>query len=35
MVMVVEWALAHRAELRDNWGRAREQLPLKDIEPLD
>jgi hypothetical protein len=33
--MVVEWALAHRAELRDNWVRAREQLPLEEIEPLD
>ncbi len=33
--MVVEWALAHRAELRDNWARAREQLPLEEIEPLD
>jgi hypothetical protein len=33
--MVVEWALDHRAELRDNWARAREQLPLEEIEPLD
>jgi len=33
--MVVEWALAHRAELRINWERAREQLPLEEIAPLD
>ena len=33
--MVLEWALAHRAELRANWDRAREELPLNDIEPLD
>ena len=33
--MVVEWALMHRAELRDNWIRAREQVPLEEIEPLD
>jgi len=33
--MVVEWALSHRAELRVNWDRAREQLPLEQIEPLD
>lgn len=34
-IMVIEWALAHRAELRANWERAREQLPLEQIEPLD
>jgi hypothetical protein len=33
--MVVEWALAHRAELRDDWNKAREQRPLDKIEPLD
>jgi len=33
--MVIEWALAHRAELRDDWDRARQQLPLEEIEPLD
>lgn len=33
--MVIEWALAHRAELRDNWNRARAQLPLEQIDPLD
>jgi hypothetical protein len=33
--MVIEWALLRRAELRDNWNRAREQRPLEQIEPLD
>ena len=33
--MVVEWALAHRTELRANWNSAREQRPLEQIEPLD
>ncbi|MBP8130792.1 MAG: DUF4160 domain-containing protein [Candidatus Hydrogenedentes bacterium] len=33
--MVVEWALEHRPELRDNWERARDQLPLEPIPPLD
>jgi len=33
--LVVEWATAHRPELRDNWTRARDELPLTDIEPLD
>lgn len=33
--MVIEWALARRAELRDNWQKARQQLPLAQIEPLD
>ena len=34
-IMVIEWALAHRTELRANWERARQQLPLEQIEPLD
>lgn len=33
--MVVEWALARRSELRANWERARERLPLEPIQPLD
>jgi hypothetical protein len=33
--MVIEWALEHRVELRDNWERAREQLPLKQVAPLE
>jgi hypothetical protein len=31
---VVEWASAHRAELRENWDRARRHQPLERIEPL-
>ena len=31
----IEWALAHRGELRSNWALAREQLPLARIEPLE
>jgi hypothetical protein len=34
-IMVIEWALAHRNELRDNWRKARKQQPLHQIEPLD
>jgi hypothetical protein len=34
-VHVIEWALAHRPELRDNWERAREQVPLRNIPPLE
>ncbi len=34
-IMVIEWALARRIELRANWERARQQLPLEQIEPLD
>jgi hypothetical protein len=33
--MVLEWALLHRADLRDNWARAEQQVPLIEIEPLD
>jgi hypothetical protein len=33
--MVIEWALAHREELRDNWDRARRKVSLQAIEPLD
>lgn len=32
--LVVEWALAHRPELRENWRRARAHRPLLSIEPL-
>jgi Domain of unknown function (DUF4160) len=32
--LVVEWALEHRTQLRDNWKRAREWQPLMAIEPL-
>jgi hypothetical protein len=33
--LVVEWATLHRAELRENWDRARRQVPVMEIEPLD
>lgn len=32
--LVLEWAVLHRGELRANWERAREGLPLRPIEPL-
>ena len=32
--LVVEWAFAHRVELRDNWVRARGHQQLEPIEPL-
>jgi Domain of unknown function (DUF4160) len=32
--LVVEWATVHRAELRDNWVRARSHQQLEPIEPL-
>lgn len=32
--LVVEWASAHRTELRANWVRAREHQQLQPIEPL-
>lgn len=33
--MVVEWATLHRAELRENWQRARDMHTLFLIAPLD
>ena len=33
--MVVEWASLHRNELWENWDRARDGLPLEEINPLD
>ena len=32
--LVVEWASLHRAELRDDWDRARLEKPLTEIEGL-
>lgn len=32
--LVVEWARAHEAELRNNWTRARRHQPLQQIDPL-
>ncbi|MBM3327772.1 MAG: DUF4160 domain-containing protein [Calditrichaeota bacterium] len=33
--LVREWILAHRYELLSNWQRARKQLPLNPIKPLE
>ena len=33
--LVQQWALAHRAELEDNWRRARAGQPLAKIAGLD
>ncbi len=33
--LVIEWALQHRAELRDNWKRAQTSDPLVPILPLE
>jgi hypothetical protein len=33
--MVHDWARIHRAELEDDWVRARDHLPLARIDPLD
>ena len=32
--LVQEWVDLHRAELMDNWERAREQVPLERVAPL-
>jgi hypothetical protein len=33
--LVKAWAADHRAELLENWERARQQKTLKEIEPLE
>ena len=33
--LVIEWITLHRAELMENWNRARQGLPMRGIEPLD
>jgi hypothetical protein len=35
LALVVEWAMMHRSELRENWRRARAHQPLLPIRPLD
>jgi hypothetical protein len=32
--MILEWAIEHRPELRENWQRARDHQPLTWVEPL-
>jgi hypothetical protein len=33
--LVIEWATLHREELRSDWEKARLQVQLDPIEPLD
>ncbi len=33
--LVIEWALAHQTELMEDWELARQQAPLKKIQPLE
>jgi hypothetical protein len=33
--LVKEWAALHQTELHENWELARQQAPLKKIEPLE
>jgi uncharacterized protein DUF4160 len=35
LALVLEWAALHRAELREDWRRARNGESLNEIEPLD
>lgn len=34
LALTLEWAALHRGELRLNWGKARQGLPLEPIAPL-
>jgi hypothetical protein len=33
--LVMEWAALHKMELTENWNRARRQVPLNAVEPLE
>ena len=33
--LVVEWTSLHRDELMEDWERARQNVPLRSIQPLD
>ena len=35
LVLVLEWAMIHRPELRENWARAERDQPLAAIPGLD
>ncbi len=35
LALVVEWAMMHRPELRENWRLAQAHQPLRAIRPLD
>lgn len=32
--LALEWAIQHVSELHENWALARQQVPLRSIEPL-
>jgi hypothetical protein len=34
LALVLEWAARHRRELRDNWRRGEQNLPLLPVAPL-
>ncbi len=33
--LVVEWAVSHQAELKENWRLARQEEPLNKVAPLE
>ena len=33
--LILEWAVLHRYELRQNWLNARDGMPLEEIAPLE
>jgi hypothetical protein len=35
LALVAEWHVEHKAELRENWERARQHKSLKKIAPLE
>ena len=35
LVMVLEWAMLHRSELRANWESAKSNGPVREIAPLE
>lgn len=35
LALVLEWAMLHRLELRADWERARQGVPLSPIAPLE
>ncbi|MBE9174308.1 DUF4160 domain-containing protein [Synechocystis salina LEGE 06155] len=35
LALVVEWGALHQAELQSNWELARQQQPLRKIQPLE
>ncbi|HTD44910.1 MAG TPA: DUF4160 domain-containing protein [Bryobacteraceae bacterium] len=35
VLLGMEWAALHKTELTENWGRARRQVPLDAVAPLE